>query len=184
MDKELISIIENCQKGRAEKFAYIYDAFIEKIYKFIYYKTGHRETAEDLTSQTFFKALEKIDTFKIHDNFSAWLYRIARNLVIDYYRTKKNNNDIDDVWDLSSKEDLELDIDNKNKILEIKKYLQNLKVEQREIVIMRVWEGLTYKEIADILGKNVGGVKMIFSRTISKLRKEMPLALFIAFLIN
>lgn len=184
MDKNIISIIENCQNGRKDDFAYIYDTFVEKIYKFIYYKTGHKETAEDLTSQTFFKALDKIDTFRINDNFSAWIYCIARNLVIDHYRTKKNDNNIDDMWDLSSDDDMELDIDNKNKILAVKDYLKNLEKEQREIVIMRVWEGLSYKEIAEIIGKSEGSIKMSFSRTIKKLRKEMPLALFIALLIN
>lgn len=184
MDKKLVFSIENCQKGRKDDFAYIYDVFVEKIYKFIYYKTGHRETAEDLTSQTFFKALNKINTFKVNDNFSAWIYRIARNLVIDHYRTKKNDNNIDDMWDLSAQEDLELDTDNKHKILAVKEYLQELKKEQREIVIMRVWEGLSYQEIAEIIGKSEGSVKMTFVRTIKKLREEMPLAVFIAFLIN
>lgn len=175
------SIIQACQQGNLEKFALLYDKYIKKIYDFVYYKTTHKETAEDLVSLTFMKALEKINGF---DNdkgtFQAWLYRIARNNVIDHYRTKKTDADIEDVWDLAGDENLERDIDARQKLKKIEKYLVKLKREHREIIIMRVWQGMSHSEIAEVLGKSEASCKVAYSRAITTLRKEMPLGLFVA----
>ena len=179
-----IKIIQKCQKGDLEKFGILYDKYIKKIYNFIYFKTHHKETAEDLTSQTFFKALDKINSFKIEEGFfSAWLFQIARNTVIDHYRTQKYNLDIDEIWDLSDDIDIERDIDTKEKLKEVEKYLKKLTSEQREIVIMRIWQGMSYREIVEVTGKTEASLKMMYSRTINKLRQDMPLALFISMLL-
>ena len=89
MENDEFAIVQSCQKGSVEDFGRLYDLYIKKIYNFIYYKTHHQETAEDLVSIVFTKALKKINTFDNSGTFSAWLYRIARNTVIDHYRTKK-----------------------------------------------------------------------------------------------
>ena len=174
------TIIQACQQSDLEKFGYLYDMYIKKIYDFVYYKTHHKETAEDLVSKTFMKALEKINGF---DNdkgtFQAWLYQIARNTIIDYYRTKKSDLNIDDVWDLAGKENLACDIDARQKLIEVEGYLKKFKSEQRDIIIMRVWQGMPYQEIAEVLGKSEASCKMMFSRTIRTLRKQMPLAMLI-----
>jgi len=176
-------IIVKCQNGDSEAFGLLYDAYIKKIYNFVYYKTHNKETAEDLVSQAFMKALKNINSFKAEKGkFSSWLYAIARNLVIDFYRSTEISENIDDVWDLSDDCDIEKDIDVRNSVANVKQYLQKLSSSQREIVVMRVWEGLSYKEIADILGKSEDSCKMNFSRVIRKLRKEMPLAAFLLFL--
>ena len=94
-------IIKDCKKGDLEKFSGLYDVYIGKIYRFIFYKTSHKETAEDLTSKTFMKALKSVDRFDTEKGtFQAWLFRIARNTVIDFYRTKKDLKNIEDVWGL------------------------------------------------------------------------------------
>ncbi len=184
MERDEPTIIQACQKGRPEEFGQLYDKYIKKIYDFVYYKTHHKETAEDLTSQSFMKALEKISSFDCDKGtFQAWLYQIARNTVIDYYRTKKSDLDIEDVWDLSDDEDLERDFDTKQKLEKVEKYLKKLKAQQREIVIMRVWQGMSYQEIAEVLDKSEDSCKMMFSRTIRRLREEMPLVIFFSFLL-
>ncbi len=178
-------IIKKCQRGDLEEFGLLYDQYIKKIYDFIYYKTHHKETAEDLTSLTFMKALGNINTYKAtKGTFSAWLYQIARNTVIDYYRTRKSDVNITDVWDLSSDENLDQDMDSKEKLKDVKKYLKKLTGEQRDIVIMRVWQEMSYQEIAVIMNKSEASCKMMFSRTIRILRKEMPLVLIIYLLIE
>jgi RNA polymerase sigma-70 factor (ECF subfamily) len=130
------------------------------------------------------KALEKIEGF---DNkkgtFQAWIYKIARNTVIDHYRTRKVDTNIEDVWDLSSGEDLDRDLDVKQKLEHIEKYLVKLKSEQRDIIIMRIWQGMSYREISEVLGKSEDSCKMMFSRVIKKLREEMPLVIFLALLL-
>ncbi|MFH1462436.1 MAG: RNA polymerase sigma factor [bacterium] len=168
-----------------DNFGYLYDKYVRSIYNFIYYKTHHKETAEDLTSQTFLKALDKISSFdKKKGSFFSWLYQIARNSVIDFYRTKKNCLNIEDVWDLSGNEDIERDLDAKKKLEEVQKYLKRLKPEQREIVILRVWEGMSYKEIAEVVEKTEENCKVMFSRVVQRLRKEMPLAVFLNFFVS
>jgi len=172
------------KRKNTENFSQLYDKYVNKIFNFIYYKTHHKETAEDLTSETFIKALTKISGFDENKGaFSTWLYQIARNTVIDFYRTQKNNLNIDDVWDLSNEEDIICDLDTKQKLTKVKKYLKGLKSEQREIVILRVWEGMSYKEISEAVGKTEASCKMAFSRTIQKLRREMPLSIFLALLL-
>ena len=133
-------IVKDCQKGNLNEFGKLYDKYIKKIYNFIYYKTHHKETAEDLTSQTFIKALDNIKTFsESKGSFASWLYRIARNNVIDYYRKKERGTvNIYDFWGFSSKTDIGYDIDIKEKLSQVKDYLKKLSFEQREIIIMRI----------------------------------------------
>lgn len=178
--------VRACQAGELEEFGRLYDAYSRKIYDFIYYKTHHKETAEDLTSKTFMKVLEKITLFDCgKGHFSSWLYEIARNTIIDFYRTKKGDIGIDDVWDLPVNDDLARDIDIRDRLASVEQYLKKLSSEQREIVILRVWQGLPYKEIAEITRRSVPSCKMMFSRTMRELRKEMPLSLYLSlFLLN
>lgn len=167
-----------------ENFADLYDKYAKKIFNFIYYKTHHKETAQDLTQETFIKALDNFNGFsQDKGKFSTWIYQIARNTVIDFYRTKKSCVNVDDVWDLAGKEDILRDFDVSKKLKDVEKYLARLKPEQREIIILRVWEGYSYKEIAEILGKNEGNCRVMFSRTIKSLRDEMPLSVFLFLLL-
>ena len=178
-------IIRECQKGNLDEFTELYNQYFEKIYRFIYYKTHHQQTTEDLTSQVFIKTLENIDRFNPRQGlFSSWLYRIARNKVIDYYRTEKKEFDITGFWDLKTGGKIDYDLENKEKLDEVRRYLDKLKPEQREIIVMRIWDGLSYQEIAEVLNKKEANCKMIFSRTMRKLREEIPLALLIILLIK
>jgi len=180
MTKKEEKIIKQCQQGDLEKFGDLYKAYFDKIYRFIYYKTHHKETTEDIVSQTFFKALDKIKNFDFKKgNFSSWLYLIARNLVIDYYRTEKASIDIYDIWDLTDDEDIERDAEIKEQLQKVRAYLKGLKGEYREIILMRVWGGLSYKKIAEIVGKSEPNCRMIFSRVINQLRKEEIFALLL-----
>lgn len=175
-----LKVISSCQQGDLEQFTKLYDAYIRKIYDFIYYKTTHKQTAEDLTSLTFLKALEKIRSFSpAKGTFQSWLYQIARHAVIDHYRTKKETVDIDDVWDLAGTGDIERDLDAKAKLAEVEKYLSGLKSEQRDIIIMRAWQELSYQEIAGITGKSEASCKMMYSRAIGALRQNLSPAIFL-----
>ena len=180
MDSKEQKLIKDCLRGDLEKFGELYEIYIDKIYRFIYFKTHHKETAEDLVSQTFFKALQGIKDFDSGTGkFSSWLYRIAKNCVIDYYRTRKSEVDIYDIWDLAGKQDIKRDSEIKDKLEQVKKYLKNMSGEQRDIILMRTWGDMPYKEIAEAIGKNEDNCKMIFSRAINKLRKEEFLTLFV-----
>lgn len=178
IDEQLNKMINLVQAGDSQAFASVYDLYIQKIYNFIFYKTLHQPLAEDLTSQTFLKAWKNIKQFQ-GGNFSAWLYSIARNLVIDHFRAQKEFLNIDDCWDLQASDDIFKEVDNRLKIEKIKTAFSQLNSKEREILILRFWQDLSFKEIALILQKNEGAVKMSFGRAVNALKKEMPLELFI-----
>jgi len=182
MDNREISLIEDCQRGNKENFAYLYDLYSDKIYNYIYSKTFDREMAEDLTSETFFKALDKIKNFKMWEkaSFQAWLYRIAHNKVIDFYRKKKEDVSLEDYLDIKVEDiDFGKQIDNKDKIKEVFEYFDTLKTQQRDILIMRIWDWMSYKEISEISWKSVSNCKKIVSRTLSKVNGDIVLVLLL-----
>ena len=151
----------------------------------IFYKTFVKEVAEDITSDVFHKALQKIQSYDTQKGvFSAWLYRIARNNVIDYYRTQKADVPLEDVFDVGFDERTSESLDAIAALDKVQTYLETLSAKQREIITLRVWEELSYKEIAAIVGGSEDSVKMAFSRSIRDLREKCgpisPLCLFVA----
>jgi len=183
-DKET-QLILNCQNGDLNSFGPLYDQYIKKIYDFIYFKTHHKQTAEGLTSTTFIKALKGIGSFKSDGgSFQAWVYRIARNTVIDYYRTKKADSSLEDVWDLSTNDDIERDINTATKLEKVQQYLKKLPSEQRDIILLRLWSGLSYQEIAGIVGKTESNCKVILSRTLKKLKEDKMFEAVLLFILT
>jgi len=175
---------KQCGEGNTEAFGILYDRYIEKIYRFIYYKTFLKETAEDLTSDVFHKAFQKINSYNAAKGpFSAWLYRIARNTVIDYYRTRKSTVSLEDIFDVGEENRTVAEKDAVRTLEKITEYLKTVNARQREIITLRIWEERSYKEIAEMLGGTEDSVKMAFSRGIRDLRETcgpLALALFIA----
>lgn len=179
--EEELNLVLKARLGDNNAFAALYNDNIKKIYNFIYFKTLNKELAEDLTSQVFLKALKNISSFK-HDNFSAWLYTIARRTVVDYYRSNKETKNIEDCWDLAGDVNL-TDIAHDNLNLEkIKEAIQFLSASDRELLIMRLWLDLSFKEIASSLDKKESAVKVSFGRALDRLRQKVSPALFLLFL--
>ena len=177
--------VKRCQVGETESFGVLYDRYLDKIFRFVYYKTFSHETAEDVTSTIFHKALEKINSYNEgKGSFSSWLYQIARNSVIDHYRTNKNNLSLEDVFDIGVNERTPETIDAISALKMVQTYLETLDVRQREIITLRIWEDKSYKEIAEIIGGSEASIKMAFSRGIRELREKCgpvsPLLLIIA----
>lgn len=162
-------IINLCQKWNLENFSILYEKYVWEIYKFIYLKTYDNEQTQDLTSQTFFKALDKINTFKVNENanFRAWIYRIAYNLVVDNYKSQKEILNIDEVIETWYNNDFAKDIDNKNKLKEVLDYFETLNPKHKQILIMRLWDDLSFNEISEITWESVNNCKKIVSRTLS-----------------
>lgn len=166
-------IIEKCQQGDLNEFGKLYNFYVQKIYQFIYFKTHQKEVAEDLTSTTFMKALQGIRKFDAQKaSFKTWIYHIARNTVIDHYRSDHPTKDLEDAWDLKDKTDIPLTTDQEMKLKAVQKYLKTLKSEQREIILLRVWGGHNFEEISEIMGKTEAACKMTFKRSIDKLRED------------
>lgn len=166
------------KSGDQTAFGALYNEYIRKIYDFIYFKTLNKEIAEDLTSQVFLKALKYISKFK-SDNFSAWLYTIARNTVIDYYRSDKNYKNIEDCWDLADSSDLVAETDTGLLIAKVRTAMKKLSASDRELLTMRLWSDMTFKEISASLRKKEPAVKMAFGRALQKMKGEISLPLLL-----
>ena len=185
LEENATELASRTQTGDSQAFALIYDTFIKKIYDFIFYKTMHQQLAEDLTSQTFLKAWKKISQFQ-KGNFSAWLYTIARNIVVDHYRSQKEILTVEDFWELKADDNVFEEVEKRLKIEKLREGLSHLKASEREILMLRLWQDLPFKEIAIILDKNEGATKMSFARAMESLKKEMPVELFVLlpFILN
>jgi RNA polymerase sigma-70 factor (ECF subfamily) len=180
--------IEQAVTGDREAFARVYDAYAKQVYGFVYTKTQHTHTAEDITSQVFMKALEHIQTFrKEKASFSTWLFTIARRTIIDYYRTKKTEYTIDDAWDIPSDSDIPRDIDTVLHFAEVAKIMKGLSPAERDLITLRIWQGLSFAEIADIIGKSPAACKVGYGRAIQKIRQALPhgfVAFYLCFLTS
>lgn len=153
----------------------IYDQFELKIYTYIYRRTGDQSLAEDLTGQVFLKMLEAIRNRKAwHSSFSGWLYRIAHNIVIDYYRQRSSQQQIplDDEPMLASLEDnpvtateLKLDVER------LRSAIARLTDEQAEVISLRFLEGYSINEVAEMMNKTEGSIKALQYRAVANLRQ-------------
>ncbi|OGE79713.1 MAG: hypothetical protein A2660_03025 [Candidatus Doudnabacteria bacterium RIFCSPHIGHO2_01_FULL_45_18] len=171
-EEELKRILQKAQNGDSEAFGLIYEHFSEKIYRFIYFRVSHKEVAEDILSDTFVKAWQKINQINTPQALSGWLYQIAKNNIIDYYRIKKDLVPLADVEETLEDQVSPVDIINLNlqqkKILEV---LSQLPEDQREVIKYRFFEDLTSEEIAYVLGKTEGAIRVLQHRAILKLKE-------------
>ncbi len=168
--------------GDTFAFEELYSRYVRSVYTLIYFKTHHQATAEDLVSQTFLQALERFDSFDSKKGtFKTWIYQIARNLVIDHYRTAHPNQDIESAWDLASDDDVSRDADTALKVERIQDALKDLKPSQRDTVLLRVWYGLSFAEIADALGTTEAACKMTYKRTVETLQHTLLLLFLLLF---
>ncbi len=185
MKQQAEELIRRAGNGEAEAFAQLYDVYLPKIYGYVYYRVQHKETAEDLVSLIFIKAYEELTGYvSARGTFSAWLYRIAHNVVIDHYRARQTSTPLEDVWDaLADGTDIPRDLDVQAKLQDVEKIVSALPSAQRELLLLRVWDGYSYAEIAELTGKSEAACKMGVSRALSTLRASLPLLTFLSFLI-
>ena len=170
-------LVEQAKQGIASSFGDLYDHYVGPIYRFILLKVSSSEEAQDLTHDVFMRAWRTLPSFEHRGlPFSSWLYRIARNRVIDHYRTKKSNANLDDFLETSNenfieaaKVETELDLD--ITLEQVKGALQSLTDEQQDVITMRFVQDLEIKEIAKILDKREGTVRIIQHRALEKLKK-------------
>jgi len=176
--KEKILYYRLKQKDK-EAFIEAYDLFLNNIYRFVFFKVSNRETAEDITSQTFLKTWGYIQNneLKDHKTLKSLLYKVARNLVIDHYRQESRKQELsldqedspvnlaDDKQDLLKKMQLDGDMEM------IGEKMNEIKDEYREVIVMRYVNELSIAEIAAILEKNSGNVRVLLYRALKTLRE-------------
>ena len=157
----------------------IYDAFVDKIYRFVFLKVNSQEVAEDITSETFARCWDKYknEHTKI-ENPQAFLYQIARNLIIDHYREKGRTQfvSIESLPILDPRSTLEEEAAKTSDIDNIKTVLANLKDDYREVIILHYIEDIPVPEIAKITGKSEGAVRVTLHRALELLRNQIKQA--------
>lgn len=169
-------LVLQAQAGNAEAFGQLYDAYMERIYRFIYFRVEDQQTAEDITSQVFMRAWNNLDRFRLgRTPYLAWLYTIAHNAVIDHYRTRKVTTALEDVR-LSQPdyaEVVENDIDIEVEMKSVKSAMQTLTGDQQQVLMLKFIEGMSNDEIARHLGKREGAVRALQMRGLRALAKQL-----------
>jgi len=183
MDKDPLKLVRAAASGDSGAFGALYEMYFDRIYRYLYYRCLHRETAEDLCSKTFLNALDKLSTFKPEKGlFGSWLYRIASNSLVDHYRKSSKIEFHSGVWDLPSEEDHVIDVHNKLYWEKLKPVLDDLPAEKRDLIIMRVWDELSFREIAELTGRSEAACKMSFGRTLKLLKDSVPFSILMMFI--
>ncbi len=162
------------QAGQDEALSQLYNHYFERLYRFIYYRVGHKETAEDLTEEVFIKSFRGLKNLQQTGAFEGWLYQIARNQVIDYYRSKKLVVPIEDVENTLEYETNLVDVVNlqtEQKLLI--KIIKELNPEQQMVIKLKFIEDLDNETIAKMMNKNEGAIRVIQHRAIAKLKELM-----------
>jgi RNA polymerase sigma-70 factor (ECF subfamily) len=168
-------LVEFAKSGDPDAFATLYDGYIERIYRYIYFRVADEQTAEDLTSQVFTKAWEKLGRYKPGGApFIAWLYTIARNAVIDHYRTRKEMVPLDDAVNLSADGPApEQVVEYQFEAESLRVALKTLTEDQLQVLILKFIAGMSTDEIADQLGKRAGAVRALQMRALQALARQM-----------
>lgn len=170
--QKLETLIQKASSGDESAFAVVYDIYFEKIYRFVYYRVSHKETAEDLVSEVFIKAWDKITEIKKSHSFNGWIYQIARNLVIDHYRSRKISVDIETLENVLEYEDNI--VDKANLSFNQQHFLEALKKlsgEKQIIIKLKYLDELNNSEMADILDKPEGTIRVIQHRAVKELKE-------------
>ncbi|MCA9980334.1 MAG: sigma-70 family RNA polymerase sigma factor [Anaerolineales bacterium] len=161
-----------------EAFGQLYERYVDRIYSYVYYRMGDPAEAEDLTSKIFFRALQHIGNYRDQGvPFSAWLYRIARNLVANWHRDRNRRSIIalDDIsqWRLGNDSpELEAQfIEDKDSLLQA---VRRLPSDRQELLILKFVDRLSNAEIGEIMGRSEGAVKSLYHRTLLALREDFP----------
>lgn len=173
LDKEN-NLIKQAQKGEVGCFGLLYDHYLPQIYRFIYLKVGSKHETEDLTHEVFLSAWQSLPDYRSRGfPFSSWLYQIARNKVIDYYRTKKSQVQLDAVDESSFQlaSSVEKDVDITLEMTKVQAAIKKLKSDQQDVLLMRFIEDMSHKEIAEAVGKSEGAVRLIQHRALEQLRE-------------
>ena len=169
-----LELVCRSQAGDQDSFARLYDAYLERIYRYVYFRVADQQWAEDITSQVFLKAWEKLDSYQPRSSpFIAWLYRIAHNAVIDNYRTYKVSVPLENVSsaEISLEDGIDEKLDLQIESQRIREALQELTNEQQQVLILKFISQLSTAEIAKQIGKQPGAIRALQMRALQGLAK-------------
>ncbi|WUW41753.1 sigma-70 family RNA polymerase sigma factor [Micromonospora rifamycinica] len=179
---EVWMLVERAQAGESEAFGLIYDRYVDTVFRFVYFRVGNRQLAEDLTSDTFLRALKRIGSFTWQGrDLGAWLVTIARNLVADHFKSGRYRLEVTtgDVLD-ADREDRGPEGSPEAAVVEhitnvaLLTAVTRLNPEQQECIVLRFLQGLSVAETARAMGKNEGAIKALQYRAVRALARLLP----------
>lgn len=161
----------------ANAFGELYDHYVDRIYSYIFHRVNNVHDAEDLTSRVFYRAMSHIRTYENKGvPFSAWLYRIAHNLVANWHRDRHRRPvvSLDELVVRSvAEEHPEFHMESEDNIRLVRKLIQDLDATRQELLVLKFTEGLSNTEIGSIMGRTEGAIKSLYHRTLLQMRKEL-----------
>lgn len=168
-------IVALAADGDQKAFGVLYDHYQPQIYRFVYLKVSSREEAEDLTHQVFLNAWLGVPKYKHRGHpLSSWLYQIARNQVVDYYRGRREAVSLEDVDPEAFAEKFaEGDLDKNFELDRATVAIRGLKQEYQDVLILRFVEDMSVKETASSMGKSEGAIKLLQHRALRVLREKL-----------
>ena len=170
------SLVRRAQQRDEEALAQLYEENFDKIYRYVVLKIGDRTEAEDITQQVFLKALKSISSFKWKGApFSAWLYRIAHNLIVDYLRKKSKRAmvPLDEALAGSDSSNPAREVERNLDIEQLALATKRLTKAQQEVISLRFASELSIAQVARIMGKNEGAIKALQHSAILSLRRVL-----------
>ncbi len=168
-------LVQKARDGDKEAFAQLYESHVDKIYRYLVLKTGNKIEAEDMTQQVFLKAFQSISSFKWQGTpFTAWLFRIAHNLMVDYMRHKEKRATLPlDEPIAKSDSNPELMAERKLDMEQVISATERLTELQRGVISLRFTSELSIAEVARVMGKSEGAIKALQHSAIAALRKSL-----------
>jgi RNA polymerase sigma-70 factor, ECF subfamily len=177
-DDPEVALVRRAKDGDAQAFADLYECHLSQVFRYFYYRLGHREDAEDLTEQTFLKAWQAIGGYDYRGApFAAWIFRIAHNLLVDHRRRRSPTEELDEEIEIADLADgPEEVVAQRLKALELGQALRQLSEVEQSVVALRFIHGLEHRTVARIVGKSEVATRSIQSRALSRLGRILSAA--------
>jgi RNA polymerase sigma-70 factor (ECF subfamily) len=168
--------LKRAAQGDQEAYGVLYERYVSRIYSYIYYRTGNQHDAEDLTARVFFRAMRHIENYTDRGlPLSAWLYRIAHNLVANWHRDNSRRKviSLDEIILVRQSGELPeavlIDIEEKENLMQV---IHQLPPDRQQLIILKFVEHMSNAEIGQVMGRSEGAVKSLYHRTLLSLRDD------------
>jgi RNA polymerase sigma-70 factor (ECF subfamily) len=176
LDEPEEQLVERAKED-PEAFGVLYSRYVDQIYQYVFYRTGNRYDAEDLTARTFYKALANLTRYRYRGlPFSAWLYRIAHNLVANWHRDRKRRGGVplDAVAMIGKGGDSAQEfVESHERVEVLRDAISSLPGDRQELLVLKYTTELSNREIGKVMGRSEGAVKALYHRTLIALRKDL-----------
>ena len=175
-EQEVQRLVAACQSGDVEAFGPLYDMYIDQIYRYVFYRVDNEE-AEDIVENIFVRVWEKIDKYVPGQHpFSSWMFRIAHNMVVDHYRRHRKHVSLRERLPKHVNQSSDDPVDfAQSKLTQgyVREALSELKDDYQQVLILKYLSGFDNNEIAQIMGKKPGNVRILQYRALKSLRQVM-----------